>query len=156
MSLPLSAGTWTLDPTHSQVGFGVRHLGISTLQGRFGTVDATLQVGDDAASSSLTAEIDLSSVDTGNADRDGHLRASDFFDVEAKPKMTFASTSISPNGDAWTVAGDLALNGQTQVVELAVTMFGTEDNPFDGSHRAGFRPPDSSIAPHSASTGRSR
>ncbi|MDH3303034.1 MAG: YceI family protein, partial [Acidimicrobiia bacterium] len=91
MSLPLAAGEWTMDPVHSNISFAARHLGISTIGGRFIAAEATLAVGDTLESTSLQAEIDLSSVDTGNADRNGHLQSTDFFSVETKPKMRFAS-----------------------------------------------------------------
>ena len=139
MSLPLAAGEWTMDPAHSNVAFAARHLGISTLRGRFGSASATLTVGDSLDGSSLTAEIDMSSVDTGNADRDGHLQSTDFFSVETQPKMSFASTSIEELGDhRYRVNGTLTLNGQSNEESLETTFFGTEKNPLDGSTRAGF------------------
>lgn len=138
MSLPLAPGIWTLDPAHSRVGFGVRHLGISTMHGHFGSVDASLNVAEQVGDSVLQASIDMASVDTGNADRDNHLRSTDFFDAEAHPSMTFTSTGIEGSGNDWTVNGEVSLGGQAQPVTLAVTFNGTEDNPFDGSHRAGF------------------
>lgn len=139
MSLPLSGGNWTLDPVHSNIGFAVRHLGISTLRGRFGSAEATLTVGDDLASSALNAEIDMSSVDTGNADRDGHVKSTDFFSVETQPKMTFTSESIEAVGDnRYRITGTLTLNGHSQSETLDAEFFGTESNPLDGSTRAGF------------------
>lgn len=139
MTLPLGPGAWTLDPAHSAVEFSVRHLGISTIRGRFGGVEATLEVGDDLGSCSLAAEVDMSSVDTGNADRDGHLRSTDIFNVEDQPRMTFASAEIVERGDGrYAVTGDLTLNGATRSQTLDVTFAGTGDNPLDGSTRAGF------------------
>jgi len=139
MPLPLPPGEWTLDPVHSNIAFAVRHLGISTLRGRFAAADATLTVGDDLAGSSLAAEIDMSSVDTGNADRDGHLQGTDFFSVETQPKMSFASESIEKAGDNnYRLTGILTLNGHSQTEVLDAVFFGTELNPLDGSTRAGF------------------
>ncbi len=139
MSLPLATGDWTMDPVHSSIAFAARHLGISMIRGRFITAEATLSVGDSLAGSSLNAEIDLSSVDTGNADRNGHLQSTDFFSVETKPKMTFASTSIEELGDnRYRLNGDLTLNDHTQAETLEATFAGTEANPIDGTTRAGF------------------
>ncbi|MGH1501917.1 MAG: YceI family protein [Acidimicrobiales bacterium] len=139
MSLPLEAGAWTVDPVHSVVQFAVRHLGISTLRGRFADVDAALTVGDSLEASSLSATVGMGSIDTGNPDRDGHVRSSDFFDADANPKMTFTSTAIEAgSGGDYTVTGDLTLNGQTKSTTLQVDFFGTEANPLDGSTRAGF------------------
>ena len=139
MALPLTSGDWTMDPAHSVVGFSVRHLGISTIRGRFGDASATLRVGDDLASTSLNAEVDMSSVSTGNEGRDGHLQSTEIFDVESQPKMSFASTSIAEAGDGrYRVTGDLTLNGTTNAETLDVEFFGTETNPMDSSTRAGF------------------
>lgn len=139
MALPLANGTWTLDPAHSVVEFAVRHLGISTVRGRFGTVEAALVVGDDLSSSSLSAEIDMSSVDTGNPDRDAHLQGTDFFNVETQPKMTFSSTELSQSADgSYEVTGEVTINGHTQSETLSGRFFGTETFPMDGSIRAGF------------------
>ena len=123
--LPLAAGTWTADPNHSNVGFTVRHLGLSKVRGRFEDVTATVVVGPDLASTSVTAEIDMASVSTGNTDRDAHLASSDFFNAEKNPKMTFRSTSIEGSGEEYTLVGDLTLNGITKPVELEVEFFGT-------------------------------
>jgi polyisoprenoid-binding protein YceI len=124
---------------HSSIGFAARHLGISTLRGRFGSAEATLHVGDDLAGSSLEASIDMSSVDTGSPDRDGHLQSTDFFSVETQPKMTFSSTSIEDVGDGdYRLTGTLTLNGHSRTEILEARFFGTEQNPLDGSTRAGF------------------
>jgi polyisoprenoid-binding protein YceI len=137
-SLPLATGTWTADPSHTTVGFVVRHLGLSKVRGRFDGVTAQLVVGDDLASSSVTAEIEMSKVQTGNADRDAHLASSDFFNAETNPTMTFRSTAISGEGEEYSMVGDLTINGVTQQVELDVEFFGTSVFPGDQSTRAGF------------------
>ncbi|BAN00481.1 YceI family protein [Ilumatobacter coccineus] len=137
-NLPLTAGTWTIDPAHTTVGFTVRHLGLSKVRGRFDDVSGALVVGDDLASSTVSTEIGLASVATGNTDRDGHLQSSDFFNTETNPKMTFTSTAITGDGENYTMTGDLTLNGHTQPVELDVEFFGTSPNPADQSTRAGF------------------
>ena len=140
--LPLAAGTWTLDPLHCTVEFTARHMAISKVRGRFHTFDATLVVGSDLTSTALQAEVELASVDTGNADRDAHLRNSDFFDVERHPAMTFVSTAIRPADDGddavYLVAGDLTINEVTKQETLRVEFHGIETFPGDGSVHAGF------------------
>lgn len=139
MSVPLAPGTWTIDPTHSTVQYAIRHLGISFHRGRFNEFSAAMDVGQDLNATSLSAEVGMGSIDTGNEDRNGHVRSSDIFNAEANPKMTFASTLITPTGEStYSVEGDLSINGQTRSEVLTVEMVGTEDNPLDGSHRVGF------------------
>ena len=139
MALPIQQGEWSLDPAHSVLEFSVRHLGISSVKGRFGGVAATVTVGGDLGSSALAAEIDMSTVDTGNADRDAHLQGTDFFDVATQPKMSFRSTAIADNGNgSFSVTGEMTINGHTQSETLDATFHGTETFPMDGSNRAGF------------------
>jgi polyisoprenoid-binding protein YceI len=137
-TLPLAAGPWVADPAHTTVGFVVRHLGLSKVRGRFDGVSAQLVVGDDLASSSVSAEIQMGTVTTGNTDRDAHLTSSDFFNAETNPTMTFVSTSITGEGEEYTMTGDLTINGITRQVELDVEFFGTSVFPMDQSTRAGF------------------
>ena len=138
-TLPLVAGTWPVDAAHSTVEFTVRNLGISKVRGRFNEFDASLTVGHTLETSALTATIELASVDTGNPDRDGHLRSPDFFDTDTHPQMGFASTAIADLGDGdYHVTGDLTLNGTTAPVTLEVEFNGTEDSPMDQSLHAGF------------------
>jgi polyisoprenoid-binding protein YceI len=112
------AGTWTLDPTHSEVTFSVRHLAISKVRGSFKKFDATLITAENPLDSTLTASIDMSSVDTNQKDRDGHLLTSDFFLIEEFPTMDFVSTGLTQNGDFFELAGDLTLRGVTKPVVL--------------------------------------
>ncbi len=137
-ALPLDPGTWTLDPLHCTVEFTARHMAISKVRGRFQTFDASLTVGDDLGTTALRAEVDMSSVDTGNADRDAHLRNSDFFDVDRHPSMTFESTSIRRDGDRYVVDGALTINGVTRTERLDVRFHCVETFPGDGSVHAGF------------------
>ena len=137
-SLPLAAGTWTADPAHTTVGFVVRHLGLSKVRGRFDGVDARLVVGEDLATTSVRAEIQMGTVRTGNPDRDAHLASSDFFDAEVNPTMTYESRRITGEGEEYRMVGDLTVNGITRPVELAVEFFGTSVFPGDQSTRAGF------------------
>lgn len=137
--LPLQHGTWILDPLHCTVEFAARHMAISKVRGRFHEFDATVVVGETLEACSLTARVDMSSVDTDNPDRDAHLRNSDFFHVDRHPEMTFRSTSIVSTGDTtYGVIGDMTINGVTRRERLDVVFHGTETFPGDGSHHAGF------------------
>ncbi len=137
-SIPLSTGTWTIDPAHSAVTFSVRHLGLAKVRGRFNDFSGSVTVGADVGETVVRADIDLSSVDTSNADRDAHLRSSDFFDAETHPQMTFVSTGVSGSTDAYALDGNLTINGVTKPVSLDVEFFGAETNPMDNTVRAGF------------------
>lgn len=138
MSFPLKSGAWTLDPAHSSVGFVVRHLGLSKVRGTFKSFDSSLTVGDDLASTKLSASIDMASIDTSNPDRDAHLQGADFFSTEANPKMTFESSAISGDGEDYKVEGTLGLNGVSKPVTLDVEFNGTEVFPMDQKTHAGF------------------
>src|SRR3954451_5946820 len=137
-TLPLTAGHWTVDHNHSGVLFTVRHLGLSNVRGRFGQFEATLDVGDTLDEVSVSATVDLSSVDTNNADRDAHLRSTDFFDTEQHPVMTFHSTSIAGAGEDYELRGDLTIAGTTKEVVLDVAFLGTEICPIDQSTQPRF------------------
>ncbi|MCU1688768.1 MAG: hypothetical protein JWN20_696, partial [Jatrophihabitantaceae bacterium] len=89
------AGTWTIDAVHSDVSFSVRHMMVSKVKGRFGTFEGTIVTGEEPKDSSVTVSVDLSSIDTNNAQRDGHIKSADFFDVEKHNQMTFVSTSVT-------------------------------------------------------------
>jgi polyisoprenoid-binding protein YceI len=137
-NLPLTAGSWALDKNHSGIFFVVRHLGLSNVRGRFDTFDATLAVGFELGSVAVTADVDLSSVDTNNADRDAHLRGTDFFGTDKNPVMTFRSTSVNGEGSDYELAGDLTIAGVTKPVTFDVEFNGTEVFPGDQSTHAGF------------------
>lgn len=139
MTLPLAPGRWLLDPLHCSVEFTARHMAISKVRGRFHQFHATLVVGTTLDDCHLKATVDLASVDTGNADRDAHLRGSDFFDADTHPVMHFASRRITERGnDRYDVVGDLSLNGATSDLHLGVRFHGVESFPGDGSTHAGF------------------
>ncbi|MDH3752656.1 MAG: YceI family protein [Acidimicrobiia bacterium] len=129
----LSAGSWTVEPMHSDVGFTVRHLGLSKVRGRFNVFSGTIEISEDTVASSVRASVDLSSVDTNNPDRDGHLRTTDFFGVDANPQMTFVSTSVGPD----TLVGDLTINGITQSVVFDLDFHGVAVDGYETT-RAGF------------------
>lgn len=139
MTLPLATGTWALDASHTTVAFTVRHMGISKVRGTFKGADAQLSVGDSLDETSLTATVDMSTVDTGHQQRDAHLRSTDFFDVETHPTMTFSSTTISEDSPgAYVVSGVLSVNGRSNPLDLAVEFHGTGTYPVDGTTHAGF------------------
>ncbi|TDE26969.1 YceI family protein [Actinomadura sp. 6K520] len=124
------AGTWTIDPAHSNVGFTVRHLMVSKVRGRFGTFEGTIVTGDDPLDSSVSATIDLASIDTGIAQRDAHVRSADYLDVEKYPTMTYRSTGLRPDGDDFVLDGELALRGMTKQVPLKLEIGGFSPDPF--------------------------
>ena len=131
------AGTWTIDPVHSEVGFSVRHMMVSKVRGKFTTFSGQLITGASPLDSSVTAEIDLSSINTGNEQRDGHIRSADFFEVETYPTMTYRSTGVREHGGDYVLDGDLTLKGVTRNVPLTLELNGFGPDPFGGT-RAGF------------------
>ena len=112
------AGTWKLDPTHSEVSFTVKHLMISKVRGTFETFDVTIVTAEDPKDSTVVATIDVASVNTGVEARDQHLRTSDFFLADEHPEMTFTSTSVDGGPDDFSITGDLSLRGVTKTVVL--------------------------------------
>ena len=133
----LVAGTWNIDPTHSEVGFVVRHGMVSKVKGVFSKFDGAITVDEDPLRSRVEATIDASSIDTREPQRDAHLRSSDFFDVETHPEIRFVSTEVSPSGNDYKVTGDLTIHGATRQVELALEFNGVAPDPWGGL-RAGF------------------
>ncbi|MFD5228241.1 YceI family protein [Streptomyces qaidamensis] len=137
-ALPLAPGQWALDPFHSSVNFTIRHLGIAKVRGRFERLEAELFVGERIEDVRVSATVDLASVNTGNADRDAHVRASDLLNVEKRPTMTYRSTRVSGWGEDWTMEGELTIGDVTRPVSLAVEFGGLVDVPMEGSRHAGF------------------
>jgi polyisoprenoid-binding protein YceI len=133
----LTPGTWTVDPSHSTVAFTARHLMITKVRGHFTDFDGEVTVADDPLASSVVANVRLASIDTGNADRDGHLRSADFFDTDTHPEMTLRSTAIRASGDGYVLRGDLTIAGHTHPVEFALEFDGVTQDPF-GHTKAGF------------------
>ncbi|MFZ0173450.1 MAG: YceI family protein [Acidimicrobiales bacterium] len=131
------AGRWNVDATHSEVGFSVRHMMVSKVRGKFTKYEVEVVTGENPLESSVTASIDLNSIDTGQPDRDNHLRSADFFEVETYPTMTYRSTGIRQNGDDFILDGELTLKGVTKPVSLALELGGFGPDPFGGT-RAGF------------------
>lgn len=132
-STEITPGTWNIEPAHSEVGFTVRHLGLSKIRGRFNSFSGTLNITDDRLASSVEATIDLASVDTNNEQRDGHLRSADFFNTESDPHMTFRSAVVTADS----LAGDLTINGITQPVTLDFEFHGVSVDGYETT-RAGF------------------
>ena len=131
-STDIVAGTWTIDPSHSEVGFTVRHL-MSKVRGQFTKFEGTLTTGTSLADTRAEATIDLNSVDTRDEKRDAHLRSADFFDVESTGPMTFKATEF----DGTTATGELTIKGVTRPVELDVEFLGLGLDPW-GNQRLGF------------------
>lgn len=136
VALPLP-GTYNLDPSHSSIGFTVRHMMVSKVRGQFDTFSATIEIAEEPTDSKVSVEVDLSSINTNDENRDGHLRSADFFNVETHPKMTFTSTKVEQKGDEWLVTGDLTLNGITKPLTLEVEFEGGTIDPW-GNLRIGF------------------
>ena len=125
---------WNIDPTHSEVAFKVKHMMISTVTGHF--KDFTAQItstGDDFTNATFEFTAQIDSIDTKNADRDGHLKSADFFDVAAFPVLTFKSTSATSD----TVTGDLTIKGISKTVTLDLALNGVAVDPY-GQTKAGF------------------
>src|SRR5215217_2606939 len=121
----LVAGTWTIDPSHSEVGFTVRHL-MTKVRGQFETFEGSVTTSDSLEDTKAEATVDLNSVNTRDAQRDGHLRSGDFFDVENHGPMTFTSTSF----DGTSATGVLTIKGVSNPVELDVEFLGIEKDAY--------------------------
>lgn len=134
-----ATSTWTIDPAHTTVEFSVKHLMISTVRGHFGAVTGTIVLDEqDPAASTATAEIDVTSIDTRQEQRDAHLRSPDFFDVESFPSIKFQSTRVEPlGGGRYNVHGTLTIRDVTREVVLETTDEGRGGDPW-GGQRAAF------------------
>jgi len=133
-----AAGTWTIDPSHSTVGFTTRHLMVSKVRGHFAEYSADLTVAERPEDSKVDVTIQVASVSTADEGRDGHLLSPDFFDAETYPTITFRSTKVEPVSEAeWKVTGDLTVRDVTKPVVLDVEFAGVSQDPW-GNTRAGF------------------
>jgi polyisoprenoid-binding protein YceI len=130
---------WTVDPLHSEVAFKVKHLMIATVTGTFGAYSASmLSDAADFSDAQITFSADIASINTGNAQRDGHLKGDDFFNAETFPTMSFTSTSIAPTGkNEYKLVGDMTIRDVTKSIELTVEHGGTMVD-FYGNTKAGF------------------
>jgi polyisoprenoid-binding protein YceI len=132
----LTAGTWNIDPTHSEVTFTIRHL-MTKVRGSFTEFSGSVQIAEDLAGSTAHAEIKVASLDTRNADRDAHVRTADVLDVENHPTMTFNTTGVRAEDGEYYLDGDLTIKGVTRPVALKVEFNGVAEDPWGGT-RAGF------------------
>jgi polyisoprenoid-binding protein YceI len=131
------AGTWDIDPVHSEVGFSVRHMAVSKVRGRFDKFEGVIVTSEDPLSSTVTATIDATSINTNNEQRDGHIKSADFFEVEAHPTWTFTTTGVKADGDDYLLTGDLTIKGVTKPVTLKLEVSGVGPDAYGGT-RIGF------------------
>ena len=136
LPLPLAAGLWTLDPLHSTASFSIRHLGVSKVRGRFNAFDASLDVGETVDDLAVTAVIEVASIDTGNADRDAHVRTPEYLDADGHPEIRFTSTRVAGSDGDWVLEGEATIHGVTRPFAFDVEFGGVGD--FMGRQHAGF------------------
>lgn len=131
-------GDYTIDPSHSRLGFTARHAMVSKVRGQFGEFEGTAHIDTaDAGKSTVSLTIKTDSVSTGSADRDGHLRSADFFGSDDNPEISFASTDVVRDGSLWAITGDLAIKGIAKPVTIEFEETGSARDPF-GNLRVGF------------------
>src|SRR5579875_686546 len=128
-----TAGTWDIDPVHSDFSFVVRHMVVSKVRGRFDKVEGTLVLAEDPLQSSAEVSIDAASVNTNQDQRDAHVRSGDFFDVENHPQITFRSAGVRPEKDHFLVDGEITIRGTTKPVTLEVEVNGFGPDPYGGT-----------------------
>jgi polyisoprenoid-binding protein YceI len=132
------SGDYTLDPSHTRVGFSARHAMVTKVRGHFDEFEGSAHVDTvTPANSSVTVTIQAASVTTGNEQRDGHLKTPDFFDIATYPQITFVSTNVERDGAEWDITGDLTINGVTKSVTIPFEETGSAKDPF-GNTRVGF------------------
>jgi len=138
LSTVVPAGTWSVDPAHSKVGFAVKHMGIATVRGEFTEFEGTLEVGEDLSTARAYGIVKTQSVDTNEPQRDEHLRSADFFDAAQYPELSFESTRIEALDDeSFRVTGNLTLHGVTAEIVLQADVQGTDIDPW-GNERIGL------------------
>ncbi|MGW0523305.1 YceI family protein [Crossiella sp. NPDC003009] len=138
LSLSELTGDYAIDATHSRVGFVARHAMVTKVRGAFNEFDGRIKVdGDNPANSSVAVTINAASIDTRNAQRDEHLRGSDFLELEKFPQIRFVSTSVAQDGEDFALTGDLTIKDVTRPVTIEFTFEGTAKDPF-GNTRVGF------------------
>lgn len=132
------SGDYTIDPSHSRIGFSARHAMVTKVRGHFDEFEGTAHVDTaNPANSSVSVSINAASVTTGNEQRDGHLKTPDFFDIANYPQITFVSTNVERDGSEWAITGDLTINGVTKSVTVPFEETGSAKDPF-GNTRVGF------------------
>ena len=132
-----AAGTYAVDPSHSSVGFMARHLMVTKVRGTFTDYSVEVEIAEIPEQSKVDVVIQASSITTGDSGRDGHVTSADFLDVETFPTLEFHSTSVTPSGSEWAVAGDLTVHGVTRPVTLEVVFAGVAADPW-GNQRSLF------------------
>ncbi len=132
-------GTYTLDVSHTRLGFVARHAMVTKVRGAFNEFEGTAVIdGDQPSNSSVSLTIQVNSIDTRNAQRDEHLRSNDFLDIANNPTITFTSTAIANvGGNDFEVTGDLTIKGVTRQVTIPLEFQGSAQDPF-GNQRIGF------------------
>ena len=132
--LGATTGTWAIDPTHTTIGFSIRHAMIAKVRGRFTEFEGTFVIDSaNVGASSASITIQAGSFTTENADRDNHVKSGDFLDVENFPTLMFVSTGAVQQGGTFTVTGDLTIHGVTQSVPVEFELTGTSTNPWGGN-----------------------
>lgn len=137
ITAPQAVSTWTLDPAHTEVGFEVKHMMFATVRGRFSDVEGTLSIGSEDGESTASVVIRAASINTGQSQRDDHLRSPDFFDVERFPVLTFESASLRRDGGRLVLSGDLSIRDVVRRVNLEVEESGRGIDPW-GNERMGL------------------
>ena len=122
VALPLAPGRWAVDTNHSSIGFTIRHLGVSKVRGRFTRFDADVVIGETLDTTTVSATVDVASIDTANADRDAHVLSPDIIDVAKRPTLALRSTRITGAGSEYQVDGDLTIGDITRPIVLAVEL----------------------------------
>ncbi|MDT0481295.1 MULTISPECIES: YceI family protein [Streptomyces] len=132
-------GDYTIDASHSTIGFTVRHAMVTNVKGKFDEFSGSLHLdGGDPSASTASIDVKMDSIDTGSADRDGHLKSADFFKIEEFPTMTFRSTKAEALGDEdYRITGDLTILGTTKPLTIDLEFNGAAKDPF-GNERVGF------------------
>lgn len=133
----LAAGTWTVDPSHSTVGFVVRHLMVAKVRGSFDQFEGTITVGENPLESKVEASVTMASINTNDEGRDNHLRSADFFQVDEFPTMNLVSTGIERRGADYVLHADLTIKGITKAVDFDLEFAGVVQDPW-GNTKAGF------------------
>ncbi len=134
----IPTGTWSVDPSHSKVGFSVKHMGIATVRGEFGQFEGTLELGEDLSTAKAHGTVKVQSIDTSEPQRDDHLRSPDFFDAAQYPELRFESTSIEALDDEeFRITGQLTIHGVTNEIVLHADVLGTDTDPY-GNERVGL------------------
>lgn len=132
------SGDYTIDPTHTRLGFSTRHAMVTTVRGQFTDFAGTAHVdAANPANSKVSLTIQTASIDTGVADRDAHLRSEDFFHADDNKEITFSSTKVELDGDDWVITGDLTIKGETKPLTITFEPTGSAKDPF-GNFRIGF------------------